>query len=144
MFDDKVEIPFLRVALAEGIHLGKFLAGIDVHDRKRHTAEEGFMSEPDHHVGILAERPQQRNLFKPGKGFAQDENALRFEVIKTVHRGHSIFDPGASRTRSPLVSGETRIWQQRRDVSSTANASSRRSTSSSVGGWRRGSHASST
>ena len=40
--DDEVEPPFLGVAVAERIHLGKLLAGIDVEYRKRDAAEEGL------------------------------------------------------------------------------------------------------
>ena len=85
MLDDQIEIPFLRVALAERIHLRKFLAGIDMHHRKRHAAEERLARKPDHHVGIFAERPQQRDLLQPRKRLAENENALRFEIVETVH-----------------------------------------------------------
>ena len=73
------------VAFAERVHLGKFLAGIDVHDREGHAAEEGLAREPDHHVGVFSERPQQRDVLQPRECLAQNVDALRFELVETVH-----------------------------------------------------------
>src|SRR5476649_2303434 len=98
MLDDEIEISLCPVLLAKGIHLRKFFAGIDMHDRKRHAAEEGLARQPDHHVGILAERPQQRDVFQPREGLAKNENTLRFEVIKAVHRYHSATVSSAGKT----------------------------------------------
>src|SRR6201990_3340963 len=58
----QVEIPLLAVAITKRVHLREFLAGIDVQRGKRHAAEEGLPRQPDHHVGVLAQRPQQRQL----------------------------------------------------------------------------------
>ena len=85
--DLEVELPFLAVAIAERIHLRKFLAGVDMQRRERHAAEERLARQPDHHVGILAERPQQRELLQPREGFAQNVDALRLELVEMVHRG---------------------------------------------------------
>jgi len=87
--DQEIELPFPGVAIAERIHLRKFLAGIDMHDRAGQPAEEGLAREPDHNVGILAERPEQRDPLEPGKRFAKDEDALRFELVEAIHRRHS-------------------------------------------------------
>ena len=54
--------------------------------RKRHAAEEGLARQPDHHVGILAERPQQRELLQPREGFAENVDALGFERVEVIHR----------------------------------------------------------
>src|ERR1700720_98574 len=51
---------------------GKFLAGIDVQSRERHAAEKRLARQPDHHVGIFAERPQQRQLLQPCEGFPEN------------------------------------------------------------------------
>ena len=53
VLDQKIQSPLFRVAVAKVVHLGKFLAGIDVHDRERHAAEERLACEPDHHVRSL-------------------------------------------------------------------------------------------
>ena len=84
--DPEIEIPFLAVAIAERIHLRKFLAGIDMHGGERHAAEEGLSRQPDHHVGIFPQRPQQREFFQSRERFAQDVDALRLEFVEMVHR----------------------------------------------------------
>ena len=66
---------------------GKFLAGVDVQRRERHAAEEGLARQPDHHVGILPQRPQQRELFQPRERLPQNVDALRLELVEVVHRG---------------------------------------------------------
>ena len=142
--DDEVEVPFAGVAVAERIHFRKLLAGVHMHDRKRQMAEEGLAREPDHHVGVLAERPQQGELLHAGEGFAEDEDALGFEFVEPVHGAHSRSEPGASRTFRPLMPADIRIWQDSRDDGSTARASSSRSSSSVVGGCRRSTQGSST
>ena len=60
---EEVEIPLRRVAVAERVHLRKLLAGVDMHHRKRHAPEERLARDPDHHVGVFAERPEQREPF---------------------------------------------------------------------------------
>ena len=84
--DLEIELPFLAEAVAERIHLGKFLAGVDMQRRERHPAEEGLARQPDHDVGILAQRPQQRQLLQPRERFAQNVDALRLELVEVIHR----------------------------------------------------------
>ncbi len=84
-FDLQIELPFLAVAIAKRVHLRKFLAGIDMQGRERHAAEEGLARQPDHHVGILAERPQQRQLLQPREGLPEDVDALGLERVEMVH-----------------------------------------------------------
>jgi hypothetical protein len=86
-FDLEIKIPFLAVAIAERVHLRKFLAGVDMQCRKRHAAEEGLARQPDHHVGIFSQRPQQRELLQPRKRLPQNVDALRLELVEMVHRG---------------------------------------------------------
>src|SRR5262245_36263028 len=83
--DQEIEIPLLRIAPAERVHLRKFLAGIDMHDRAGHAPKERLARQPDHHVGILAERPQHGEALQPRECLAQDEDALGFELVETVH-----------------------------------------------------------
>src|SRR4029078_2486195 len=85
--DLEVELPFLAEAIAERVHLRKFLAGIDMQGRKRDAAEEGLARQPDHDVGILAQRPQQRELLQTRERFAQNVDALRLEFVEMIHRG---------------------------------------------------------
>ena len=84
-FDLQIELPFLAVAIAKRVHLGKFLAGIDMQRRERDATEEGLARQPDHDVGILAERPQQRQLLQPREGFPENVDALRLERVEVVH-----------------------------------------------------------
>ena len=84
--DAQIEAPFLRISVAEGVHLRKLLAGIDMHGRKRHAAEESLAREPDHHIGIFSQRPQQSELLQPCKGLAENVNALRLQLVEMIHR----------------------------------------------------------
>jgi hypothetical protein len=52
---------------------------------KRHVTKKRLFREPDHGVGILAERPQHRELLDAVKGLAQDVDAFAFELIEVVH-----------------------------------------------------------
>jgi hypothetical protein len=89
VLDHEIEVPLGRVTVAEGVHLGELLAGVDVHDRERDAAEERLAGDPDHHVGILAERPQQRDPLHAGEALAEDEDALRFELVQPIQDTHS-------------------------------------------------------
>src|SRR5215475_6516638 len=46
------------------------------------AAKERLASQPDHHVGVLAQRPQERELSQSRKGFAQNVDALRFKRVE--------------------------------------------------------------
>ena len=76
VLDDEIELPFLRVAVAERVDLREFLAGIDVHHRERDVAEERLARQPQHDVAVLAERPQDRELVDLVERLAQDVDAL--------------------------------------------------------------------
>src|SRR5258707_1188919 len=41
-----------------------FVAGIDVHERKRNVAEEGFARQPEQHGRILADAPEHGEMLK--------------------------------------------------------------------------------
>src|ERR1700675_4966921 len=79
------QLPSLAVAIAKRVHLRKFLAGIDVQCGERNAAEKGLARQPDHHVGILAQRPQQRELLQPRERFPEDVDALGLERVQMVH-----------------------------------------------------------
>src|SRR3954453_4974305 len=83
--DGQIEIPLLAVVIAEAIHLRKLLAGVDMEGRERQTAEEHLARQPDHDVGVLAERPQQVDLLEAAEGFAEDIDALGLELVEMVH-----------------------------------------------------------
>src|SRR4030095_4361022 len=82
---DEVEVPFLREAVAELVHLRKLLAGVDMHDRERDVAEERLARQPQHDVGILAQRPQHGDRLQAAEGLAQDVDALVFERVEVAH-----------------------------------------------------------
>src|SRR3954447_6106471 len=83
--DAQIEIPFLAVVIAKAIHLRKLLAGVDMEGRERQTAEERLARQPDHDVGVLAERPQQGDLLQTGKSLAEDVDARGLELVEMVH-----------------------------------------------------------
>src|SRR6266702_3212033 len=78
--------------IAEAIHLRKLLAGVDMEGRERQAAEERFPRQPDHDVGVLAERPQQGDLLQAAEGLAEDIDALRLELVEMVHARGSRLD----------------------------------------------------
>jgi hypothetical protein len=86
-FDSEIELPFLAVAIAKRVHLREFLAGIDVQSGERYAAEKGLTRQPDHHVGIFAERPQQRQLLQPRECFPENVDALGLERFEVIHGG---------------------------------------------------------
>jgi hypothetical protein len=55
--------------------------------RERHAAKERLARQPDHHVGILAERPQQRELLQARERFPENVDALRLERVEMIHGG---------------------------------------------------------
>ncbi len=85
----QVELPGGHILVAEGIHFRELLAGVDMHHGKRHPPEERLAGEPDHDVGVLAQRPQHGQPVDAVEGLAQDVDALRFEAVEMVH-GHGI------------------------------------------------------
>ena len=76
------------------------LAGIDMQGGKRHAAEEGFARQPDHHIGVFAERPEQGDLLQPGERLAKDVDALRLELIEVIHARR-----GRRQTRGKFLRG---------------------------------------
>jgi hypothetical protein len=86
--DLQVELPCLAVMVAERVHLRKLPTGIDMHRGERDPAEKRLARQPDHHVGILSQRPQQRQLLQPRERLAEDVDALRLQRVEVVHRGH--------------------------------------------------------
>ena len=82
---DQIEIPFLRIAVAELVHLRELAPGIDMHDRKRQLAVEGLAGQPDHYVAVLAERPQHAQAGHQGSRLAENVDALAFQPVEMVH-----------------------------------------------------------
>lgn len=46
---------------------------------------ERLARQPDHHVAVLAKRPQQGQGLQLAIGLAQDENALGLELVQIIH-----------------------------------------------------------
>jgi len=49
------------------------------------VAEKSLSRQPDHDVGVLAERPQHRDILDAVEGLTENENALAFELVQTIH-----------------------------------------------------------
>src|SRR6478752_7823318 len=108
--DAQIEIPLLAVVIAEAIHFRKLLAGVDMEGRERQAAEKRLACQPDHDVGVLAERPQQGDLLQTAKSLAEDVDALGLELVEMVHargkvgrkflRGRALGKSGAARPAS--------------------------------------------
>src|SRR3982074_2344640 len=95
--------PSFPVAAPNTIHLGKFLAGIDVQCRERHASEEGLARQPDHDIGILAQRPQQRELLQPREGLSENVDALGLEPVQMIHGGRVQASIGGDLLRAALA-----------------------------------------
>ena len=102
VLDDQVQLPLLRVAVAERVHLAELLAGVDVHHRERHMAEERLLGQPDHDVAVLAQGPEHGQPVDAVEGLAQDVDALRFELIEMIHGGPA----------EPWHCGQTRVSRE--------------------------------
>ena len=50
---DEIQLPFLRIPVAEGIHLRKLLAGIDMNCGKGHPPAKGLTSQMEHDIGVF-------------------------------------------------------------------------------------------
>ena len=48
-------------------------------------AEEGLAREPHHDVRVLADRPQHAERRDSFEGFAEDVDAVAFELVEMVH-----------------------------------------------------------
>ena len=103
--DQQLEVPLLAEALAKRIHLLELLAGVDVHDRERHVAEERLAGEPEHDVAVLAERPQDRDPVELGERLAQDVDALGLEAVQVVHAPAFLCSGVASDSRLSRLTG---------------------------------------
>src|SRR3546814_891017 len=86
--DHQAQIPFLRIAVAKRVHLGKFLSRIYMDHRKRNPPEERLAREPHQHVRILAQRPQQGNPIETDERLTQNVDALPLQNIQVSHRHH--------------------------------------------------------
>jgi hypothetical protein len=70
------------VPVAEGDHLGKLVAGVDVQQREGNLARvEGLLREAQHDGGILADGVEHHRAGELGDGLAQDEDAFGFEHL---------------------------------------------------------------
>jgi hypothetical protein len=84
--DNQRQVPFLGHPVAEFDHLRDLVAGVHMHHRKRHMAEEGLARQPQEDIGVLADGPQHGDLVDAVEGFAKDENALAFQSVQiTAH-----------------------------------------------------------
>ena len=78
---DHVEVPLCRQAVPVFDHLRDLVVGVDVHERDRHMAEEGFSGKPEQHGGILADRPQHAQVAQLAVCFPQDVDAFVFQYV---------------------------------------------------------------
>lgn len=82
---DQIQPPFAAQSVPVFDQFRHLVAGIDVHQRKRHMAEKGFAGKPQQHSRILAHRPQHGQTVKMFIGLAQDVDALILKVSKAAH-----------------------------------------------------------
>jgi len=58
------------------------MAGVDVDDGEGDLPEEGFFAEPDGRGGVLPGAPEDSEVLELGFGFADDGDALLFQVLE--------------------------------------------------------------
>ena len=82
---DHVQLPFQREPVAILDHLGDLVVRVDVHQRQRNMAEEGFARQPEQHGAVLADRPQHAQVLEVAIGLTQDVYALGLEFFQVIH-----------------------------------------------------------
>src|SRR5262249_54248929 len=85
--DDEVEPPFAHQAIAVLDHGRDLECRVDVHERKRHVAEERLAREPEQYRRILADAPQHRRTLEPVESLADDVDALALERGEMIQWG---------------------------------------------------------
>ena len=81
------ELPpvFVGVPVAEGKHLLEFPFRVDVHQGEGWPAGcKGFLCQPHHHAGILADAVKHHGIFKLRRHFADDVYGLCFELLQVA------------------------------------------------------------
>jgi hypothetical protein len=51
----------------------------------QHVAEEGFPGQPEKNGGVLADGPKHAKPLEVPEGFAENINALLFQLVQIVH-----------------------------------------------------------
>ena len=79
--NDHVQFPLQRQFVPVLDHFRDFVTRVDVHQRKRHMPEKGLAGKPQQHRAVLADGPEHGQVFEFPVRFAEDVNALGFQVI---------------------------------------------------------------
>ena len=113
---DQFRADLPRVAVAKLDHLRKFVAGVDVQQRKRNfPRKESLLRQPQHHRGIFADGIQHHRPRKLRHRLAQDVDALRLqrpEVIDLLRRQER--SPLAAAIRGGSIHGSLGCLSHRR------------------------------
>src|SRR4029453_5152204 len=113
---DQLEIELLRELVPELDHVPEFPRRIDVHQRERQPArEERLACEVQQHRGVFADRIEHHRIFELGSDFADDPDALGFELfeVRKLIAGHGRpAVPGARGAYSNVGSCGFEVWWQ--------------------------------
>jgi hypothetical protein len=85
LLDHQVQVPVAGGHVAELVDFRQFHAGVELHDRKRHLAEERLAHQPQEDVAVLADRPQESETVDLVERLAQDIDALAFQLVEIGH-----------------------------------------------------------
>ena len=82
---DEFGTEFLGAVVAKFDHLRKFVAGVDVQQGKgKFAGEESLLRQAEHHGRIFSDGIQHHRIREFRGGFAENENALRFERAEVL------------------------------------------------------------
>ena len=100
LVDDQFDADFARVAVAKLDHLGKFVTGVNVHQRKRDFArEKGLLRQAQHHRGIFSDGIQHHRPRELRRSFPENLNAFGLQSFQVV-QGFCGHEPGLRMERS--------------------------------------------
>ena len=85
--DDEFGADFFGDTVAEGVHFREFVAGVNMHEWEGELAWiEGLLGEAEHADGVFADGEEHDGALEFCDDFAEDVNALGFELFEVRER----------------------------------------------------------
>ena len=85
LVDDQLGADLFRIGVAKLDHLGEFVAGVNVQQRKGDfPGEKGFLRQAQHHRGVFADGIQHHRAGKFRRGFTENVDAFCLQSLEMV------------------------------------------------------------
>ena len=81
---DAVQVPLFNQVVPEVVNFLHFHAGIEQDQRKRHAPQKRLAHQPEQSRGVLTDGPEHAHRVHAVIGFADDINALGFELVEIL------------------------------------------------------------